>query len=202
MKYYERLEQLATTPSTQFTSRFGIMRASYFIEDYQKSKVYAVLVLEAPVLDDAQRAEANYAYGISAFRQDQYEEALVPLQWLVDHTTTFMGSEAKYTMAYINYIQDDLNTANSEIQELLKMKPSYDYWIAKSLILKSRIFVKQKDYVQAEQNLKSVKEHYPIKDDGIIEEANRLWEEIIILKEAEENKEEESPETKIEINEE
>ena len=202
LKYYERLEQLATTPSTQFTSRFGIMRASYFIEDYQKSKVYAALVLEAPVLDDAQRAEANYAYGISAFRQDQYEEALVPLQWLVDHTTTFMGSEAKYTMAYIHYIQDDLNTANIEIQELLKMKPSYDYWIAKSLILKSRIFVKQKDYVQAEQNLKSVKEHYPIKDDGIIEEANRLWEEIIILKEAEENKEEESPETKIEINEE
>jgi hypothetical protein len=70
------------------------------------------------------------------------------------------------------------------------------------LILKSKIFVKQKDYVQAEQNLKSVKEHYPIQDDGIIEEANLLWEEIILLKEAEENKEEESPETKIEINEE
>ena len=201
LKYYERLEQLATTPSTQFTSRFGIMRASYFIEDYQKSKVYAGLVLETPVLDDAQRAEANYACGISAFRQEQYEEALVPLQWLVDHTTTFMGSEAKYTMAYIHYIQDDLNTANSEIQELLKMKPSYDYWIAKSLILKSRIFVKQKDYVQAEQNLKSVKEHYPMKDDGIIDEANLLWEELIKQKEAEENKEEESPETKIEINE-
>jgi hypothetical protein len=105
-------------------------------------------------------------------------------------------------MAYIHYIQDDLNTASEEIQELLKMKPSYDYWIAKSLILKSKIFVKQKDYVQAEQNLKSVKEHYPIQDDGIIEEANLLWEEIILLKEAEENKEEESPETKIEINEE
>ncbi|MAD28971.1 MAG: hypothetical protein CMP00_04805 [Woeseiaceae bacterium] len=202
LKYYERLEQLATTPSTQFISRFGIMRASYFIEDYQKSKVYAALVLEAPALDNAQRAEANYAYGISAFRQEQYEEALVPLQWLVDHTTTFMGSEAKYTMAYIHYVQDDLNTANIEIQELLKMKPSYDYWIAKSLILKSKIFVKQKDYVQAEQNLKSVKEHYPIQDDGIVEEANLLWEEIIELKEAEENKEEESSETKIEINEE
>ena len=178
------------------------MRATYFTEDYQKSKAYAALVLEAPVLDDAQRAEANYAYGISAFRLDQYQEALVPLKWLVEHTTTFMGSEAKYTMAYIHYIQDDLNTASIEIQELLKMKPSYDYWIAKALILKSKIFVKQKDYVQAEQNLKSIKEHYPITDDGIIEEANLLWAEIIALKEAEENKEEESPETKIEINEE
>ena len=202
LQYYQRLEDLATTPSTQFISRFGIMRASYFTEDYQKSKVYATLVLEASVLDDAQQAEANYAYGISAFRLEQYEEALVPLKWLVDHTTTFMGSEAKYTMAYIHFLQDDLNTANVEIQELLKMKPSYDYWIAKALILKSKIFVKQKDYVQAEQNLKSVKEHYPIQDDGIIEEANLLWAEIMILKEAEENKEEESPETKIEINEE
>ena len=202
LKYYQRLEQLATTPSTQFISRFGIMRASYFTEDYQKSQIYAALVLEAPALDDTQQAEANYAYGISAFRQEQYEEAMTPLKWLVDHTTTFMGSEAKYTMAYIHYIQDELNTAGIEIQELLKMKPSYDYWIAKSLILKSKIFIKQKDYVQAEQNLKSVKEHYPIKDDGIIEDANLLWQEIILLKEAEENKEEESPETKIEINEE
>jgi hypothetical protein len=82
------------------------------------------------------------------------------------------------------------------------MKPSYDYWIAKGLILKSRILTKQKDYVQAEQNLKSVKEHYPNQDDGIIEEANALWQEILILKEAAENNNEESPETKIEIDEE
>ena len=70
------------------------------------------------------------------------------------------------------------------------------------MILKSRIFVKEADYVQAEQNLKSVKEHYPIQDDGVVEEANALWQEILLLKEAEENKEEENPETKIEINEE
>ena len=113
-----------------------------------------------------------------------------------------MGSEAKYTMAYIHYLQDDLGTAASEIRELLKMKQLRLLDYDKCMDLKSKIFVKQKDYVQAEQNLKSVKEHYPIPDDGIIEEANLLWEEIIAPKEAEENKEEESPETKIEINEE
>ena len=202
LAYYERLESLATTPSSLFTSRFGIMRAAYFTEEYQKSKTYAAFVLESPSLDDNQQAEANYAQGISYFRLEQYESALVPLQWLVDHTTTFMGSEAKYTMAFIHYAQDDLLTSSNEIKELLKMKPSYDFWIAKALILRSKIFVKESDYIQAEQNLKSVKEHYPIQDDGIIEEANALWEEILILKEAEENKDEESPETKIEINEE
>jgi tetratricopeptide (TPR) repeat protein len=199
---YEKLESLATTPSTLFTARFGIMRAAFFTEGYEKSKVYASLVLESSTLTELQEAESNYASGISSFKLNQYNDAMIPLQWLVDHTTTFMGSEAKFTMAFMHYKLEDLSTANIEIQELLKMKPSYDYWIAKGLILKSRIFVKQRDFVQAEQNLKSVKEHYPTKDDGIIEEANQLWEEILMLKEADEDNNEESPETKIEIDEE
>ena len=202
LPYYERLESLATTPSTLFTARFGITRAAFFTEDYDKSKEYATRVLESSTLTDIQEAESNYAQGISAFKLKQYDDAQVPLQWLVDNTTTFMGSEAKYTMAFIHYELNDFNTSNKEIQELLKMKPSYDFWIAKGLILKSRILLKQTDYVQAEQNLKSVKEHYPNQDDGIIEEANALWEEILILKEADENNNEESPETKIEIDEE
>ena len=202
LPYYERLESLATTPSTLFTARFGITRAAFFTKDYNKSKEYAALVLESSTLTDIQEAESNYAQGISAFKLKQYDDAQVSLQWLVDNTTTFMGSEAKYTMAFIHYELNDFNTSNLEIQELLKMKPSYDFWIAKGLILKSRILLKQKDYVQAEQNLKSVKEHYPNQDDGIIEEANALWEEILILKDADENNNEESPETKIEIDEE
>ena len=77
-----------------------------FHGDYQKSKVYAALVLEAPVSDDAQQAEANYAYGISAFRLDQHQEALVSLKWLVNNTTTFMAQKPKYTMAYIHHLQE------------------------------------------------------------------------------------------------
>ncbi|MEJ6506267.1 MAG: tetratricopeptide repeat protein [Crocinitomicaceae bacterium] len=202
VSYYEKLELLATTPSTIFISRFGIMRSAYFMEDYLKSKQYAALVLESPALDNTQEAEANYALGISAYRLKIYTDAITPLRWLVGNTTTFMGSEAKYSLVYINFIEEDLEGARKGIKELLKMKPSYDYWIAKALILKSRIFVKEADYVQAEQNLKSVKEHYPIQDDGVVDEANALWQEILLLKEVEENKEEENPETKIEINEE
>jgi|TARA_B110000305_G_scaffold95704_2_gene107783 tetratricopeptide (TPR) repeat protein len=202
LSYYEKLETLATTPSIVFIARFGIMRSAYFIEDYLKSKEYSALVLESPELDNTQEAEAKYAMGISAYRLTMYEEAIAPLRWLVGNTTTFMGSEAKYTLAYIYFAQANMEASRKEINELLKRKPSYDYWIAKVLVLKSRIFVVEEDYVQAEQNLKSVKEHYPIQDDGVIDEANALWQEILLLKEAEEKKEEETPETKIEINEE
>jgi hypothetical protein len=69
-----------------------------------------------------------------------------------------------------------------EITALLKQKPAYNFWIAKGLILKTRIFVKQDDLFQAEQNLKSVIEHYPIQDDGVLDEANQLWDELMQLK--------------------
>ena len=69
-----------------------------------------------------------------------------------------------------------------EITALLKQKPAYNYWIAKGLILRTRILIQQDDLFQAEQNLKSVIEHYPIEDDGILDEANELWSELMQLK--------------------
>jgi TolA-binding protein len=112
-----------------------------------------------------------------------------------------MGSEAQFTLAQIHYEQGDLESSNLEIQELLKMKPSYDFWIAKGLILKSKILVQEEDLVQAEQNLNAVIEHYPISDDGILQEATELMESIETLKNTSSESTEEDNETKIEIDE-
>ena len=81
------------------------------------------------------------------------------------------------------------------------MKPSYDFWIAKGLILKSKILVEEEDLVQAEQNLKAVIEHYPIADDGILQEAEELMETIETLKNTTPESTEGENETKIEIDE-
>ena len=62
------------------------------------------------------------------------------------------------------------------------MKPSYNYWVAKALILQARIFILNNDLFQAEQTLKSVLEFYPDKDDGVLAEANNLFEELMQLK--------------------
>ncbi len=200
--YYQKQENLASTPSSLFDSRFGIMRSAFFTEDYILCKDYASLVLESTSLSENLKPEVHYANGISLYRLNSLEEAVVSLEWLVQNTTTFMGSEAKYTLAQIHFDQGELEQSKQDIQELLKMKPSYDFWIAKGLILKSKILIEENDLFQAEQNLKAVLEHYPIPDDGIIEEANALWEMIMGLKEAQNRKSTEETDTKIEINEE
>ena len=41
-----------------------------------------------------------------------------------------------------------------------------------------KILIKEGDLFQAEQNLNAVIEHYPVQDDGILEEANELMQQI------------------------
>ena len=111
-----------------------------------------------------------------------------------------MGSEAKYLLADIYFKNNELAMAETEIKALVKMKPSYNYWVAKGLMLQTRIHMRNDDLFQAEQTLKSVIDFYPDAEDGIQSEANDLWDELMQLKNppATEDKE---PEMKIEINE-
>jgi hypothetical protein len=62
------------------------------------------------------------------------------------------------------------------------MKPTYNYWVAKGLVLQTRVLMAQDDLFQAEQTLKSVIDHYPDQEDGVLAEANELWDELMQLK--------------------
>jgi hypothetical protein len=62
------------------------------------------------------------------------------------------------------------------------MKPSYNYWVAKGLLLQAQISMDKKDFVEATQTLLSIIEYYPIKTDQIIEQAQKMLDEVEDLK--------------------
>jgi hypothetical protein len=95
-----------------------------------------------------------------------------------------MGAEARFCLADIAYQQGKMVDAHTELDGLLKMKPKYNYWVAKALILRARVYMAEDNLFQAESDLKSILEHYPTQDDGIIDEANELWNELMQLKDA------------------
>ena len=81
----------------------------------------------------------------------------------------------------------------------MRIKPSYNYWVAKGLLLQARNEIILERLFEAETNINSVIDHYPIEDDGILEEALKLRDEMMLIKNAEKTIEEE-PEKRIEIN--
>ena len=82
----------------------------------------------------------------------------------------------------------------------MKNNASYDYWVAKALILQAKNSMGIEDYVQAEYTLNSVLNGYNIQDDGIIDEANEVMQILMGLKNKEKDLEDDSDNI-IEINE-
>lgn len=200
IQYYERLEKISSKPAIIFNAKLGIMRCNFLIENWTNAAVYAKAVLESSQINNTLRLEAEYAKGMSNFYLNNFNEAKPSLEWIVKNTTTVMGAEAKYSLAEMYYKQLDYVKADTEIRALIKMKPSYNYWVAKGLILQSRILIIKDDLFQAEQTLKSVIDHYPNEDDGIKMEANELYDELMQLKSKPKSLQEKG-ETIIEVNE-
>jgi tetratricopeptide (TPR) repeat protein len=180
--YYDRLEKVASKPVVVFNAKLGLMRCHFLLGNWTSAMIYSKEVLTSSQINNTLRLEAEYAKGISGFNSASYNEAKPSLEWIVKNTTTVMAAEARYTLADMYFKLNDLQRSDEEIRNLLKMKPSYNYWVARSLILQTRILIVKDDLFQAEQTLKSVIDHYPDPNDGVMMEANELWDELMQLK--------------------
>ncbi|MFM9051296.1 MAG: tetratricopeptide repeat protein [Bacteroidota bacterium] len=198
--YYDRLEKAGSKPSTLFNAKLGLMRCHFLVENWSSAAVYAKEVLASSQINNTLRLEAEYAKGISSYRMESYADAKTSLEWIVKNTTTVMAAEAKYTLCEMYYKMQDYVKSEAQIKELLQMKPKYNFWVAKALILQSRIQIINDDLFKAEQTLKMVLDHYKEQNDGILAEANELWDELMQLKNKTKSVEE-SGEAEIELNE-
>lgn len=199
LQYYQRMEGFASKPTSTFEAKLGVMRCAFMQENYELAKQNAAFVLENAALTPQLRVEAEYATGLANYQLKQYEAAKPSLEWLVKNTTTSMGSEAKFLLASIYFGQQMYDEAENEVKALLKMKPSYNFWVAKGLLLQARVHITREDLFQAEQTLKSIMDFYPEQNDGVMAEASDLWDELMQLKNPPVN-EEPQQEMKIEIN--
>ena len=183
--FYERLEKISPSPSIIYNSRLGLMRSNFLTQKWENAAKYAKLILASGQLNNTIRLEAEYSNALSNYNLKNYSEATTSLEWLVKNTTTVTGAEAKFLLAEMYYDLKELDKSDAEVRALIKMKPSYNYWVAKALILQARTLILKDDLFQTEETLQSVIEHYPNKEDGIIAEANEVWEELMLLKNTE-----------------
>lgn len=180
--YYLKIEQVSSDPEGIFNAQLGLMRSYFLIENWSPAASYAEKVLTSSQINNDLKMEGYYAKGMSNFNLKRYAIAIPALEWVTKNTNTERKAEAQYTIAYALFDQGNMVDADQGVDKVLKMKPTYNFWVAKSLILRTRILIQLEDLFAAEQNLKSVIDHYPIPDDGILDEANALWDELMQLK--------------------
>ena len=173
LAYFERFAKVSNSGNNLLNARTGIMRCQFKLANYQACVDQANLILGSEKVSDIQKRETNYKLALSNYNLGNKDKAFPILKQLSSDTNSGEGAEAKYLVSEILYEKQKLKEAENEIMDFIDKNSPHQFWLAKSFILLSDIYMKNGDEFQAKHTLKSIVENYPEQNDGILDLTRR-----------------------------
>lgn len=158
--YFVSVEKAATTDDMRFDAQLGAMRSAYRINKTDAVFDYADKVANNSKANKEQLAVANFYLGKIAFDRKDYDKALASFNQVSRLSDNEQTAEARYLIAYIYYLNRDLDTALKMCENLTKQSSDYRYWMAKSVILQADIYAEKGDLFNAKAALEAVIDNF------------------------------------------
>ena len=165
LQYFKRLQVLAGTMEKMNIARLGVLRCSYELGDHAGTVNVASQIIEDTGSSPAVIAEARYNRAKALFALKDYDAAIGDLQHTSAEVRTAQGAEAKYLLAQSWFELSELDKAEVEVMSFAGMNTQHQYWLARSFVLLSDIYVRRGDDFQAKQYLLSLQSNYRVEDD-------------------------------------
>lgn len=178
LAYFDRLAKMSTSGKSLPDALTGIMRCQFKLGNYPECIAVANQILALEKVSDIMKRETSYKLGISYYNTGNADKAFPILGKLSGDTNSAEGAEAKYLVAQILFDRQKLKESEKEIMDFIDKNSPHQFWLAKSFLLLSDIYLKNGDEFQAKHTLKSVEENYPDKEDGILELTRRKLQQI------------------------
>ncbi len=172
LELYELLAGQAEVPLNLIDARVGIMRCAYRLKDFGRVIDAANAVLLTDKIPDETIREATYVMGKSYLELGDEENALDVFGVVAQDVKNAEGAEAKYLKSLLLFKKGNYDQAEKEVLEFLDQNTTHQFWLAKTYILWSDIYLKRNDLFQARATLQILKETYRKLDDGIIKEVD------------------------------
>ena len=169
---YQRLETLADNAGVILDARIGVMRCLFHLKRYSQAIEAAGKVLENRDLPPEKIRETQFILAQSYHEDNNLNAALTEYRKVANDVRSIEGAEAKYHIIDILIRQNKMQEAEDEVFDFIEKTTPHQYWMAKSFVLLSDIYVAKNDEFQAIHTLQSVIDNYDVKNDGIIELAN------------------------------
>ncbi|HZL09925.1 MAG TPA: tetratricopeptide repeat protein [Prolixibacteraceae bacterium] len=166
---FERFAQISNSGNNLLDARTGIMRCQFSLANYQACIEAANQVLGSGKVSDILKRETNYILALSYYNMGNKDKAFPILSNLSADTNSAEGAESKYLVAKILFERQKLKEAESEIMDFIDENSPHQFWLAKSFLLLSDIYLKNGDEFQAKHTLKSIEDNYPEQNDGILD---------------------------------
>jgi tetratricopeptide (TPR) repeat protein len=190
LENYLMLEEIADVKANITEARIGKLRCYYLLNEFGNTIDAAREVLREEKLSDELAREAHFKIGKSFLEQDRFALALEEFQTVAREVSSLEGAESKYRVAEILFIRKEYDQAEEEIFDFIDKNTPHQYWMAKSFILLSDLYLIREDEFQAVQTLESIIDYYEETDDGILDQARRKKAAIQKIQDAQQGVEE------------
>lgn len=168
---YKMLKEKATTADRRLLAETGMLRCAHLIKDDAETIHVATALLAEAKLTPELANEALYYRAKSYMNQKADKKALVDLQTLAKDTRNLYGAEAKYLVAQQYYTAGEYAAAEKELLDYIERSTPHAYWLARSFVLLSDVYMAMDKKLDARQYLLSLQQNYHANDDieGMIE---------------------------------
>lgn len=162
---YKRMADRAVSQEERVTARTGAMRSAWMVKDYQEIiSVASGLIAESKLAPELAN-EAHYYRAKALLAEGQNKEATGDLAVLAKDTRNVYGAEAKYLLAQLYFDNGETGKAEKEVLDYIEVSTPHAYWLARSFVLLSDVYMKLGRNLDAKQYLLSLQQNYQADDD-------------------------------------
>lgn len=180
---YSQLEKVAEFKVNVLEALIGQLRSNYRLGYYPQALKYAEAVINSEGIPDNILREAWLIKGKVLQNTRDWKAAREAFQVVHQQSAGPEGAEAKYRICQISFEQQEMKRAESEIFELIKEYPGYEFWKIKGLMLLSDVYLALDDRFQAKAVLQNVISN--VANEELRAEARQKLESIEAAEEAE-----------------
>ncbi|MFZ4261113.1 tetratricopeptide repeat protein [Sphingobacterium sp. HJSM2_6] len=156
----------------------NLLVSYYNIGDYAETLTYAKIVKENGKSSEEDIAKAHLYAAKAYLATSKGADGMKELNLAALKSKTETGAEARYLVAEQQVKNKNYDGAIKSALDISDSFSSYDFWVAKGFILMAEAYLAKNDKFQAKSTLQSVIENYENQEDGILETANKLLEQI------------------------
>ena len=153
---FMQLQELAETPSNISAGKFGAMRCSFNLNQFEVALNECNKVLATEKLTPQQTDEAKYIKAKSLFETARFDDAIIEFKNITKTSKNIIGAEAYYYLGKIYFIKQDYKEVEITLTKLISYQYSNDDWNTKAMALFADTYLAKNDEVDAEVILQTI----------------------------------------------
>lgn len=171
LNIYKQLKDKAASVERRQLAKTGLLRSAYGLGNGEEIVLAATDLLADAKLAPELANEAHYYRAKVYLDAGKAEAAKADLDELAKDTRNVYGAEAKYKVAQMYFDGGQTEKAEQEVLNFIEVSTPHTYWLARSFVLLSDVYMKLGRNLDARQYLLSLKQNYQADDDiaGMIE---------------------------------